>query len=76
MKITVKLYADLRRYSKGEGTIILELSDESRVNGILKYFRIPETETKIIMVNGIRAKPNTSVHDGDRIAIFPPIAGG
>ena len=76
MRITVKLYANLREYSNGEGTISLELAENSSVMDTLKHFKIPENETKIIMVNGIRAKPDTIVQDGDRVAIFPPIAGG
>jgi molybdopterin synthase sulfur carrier subunit len=76
MRITVKLYADLRKYTDGEGTIVLELAEESSVMNVMEYLKIPEKETKIIMVNGRRVTPDTDVNDDDRVAIFPPIAGG
>lgn len=76
MRITVKLYADLREYSNGERTLTLEFTRGSRVMDVLERLKIPEREIKIIMVNCRRAKPNNGIHDGDRVAIFPPIAGG
>ena len=37
---------------------------------------IPLEETKIILVNGRHSELNNLLHDNDRIAIFPAIAGG
>ena len=76
MKLTIKLYANLRKYSKGEGTIVIELPEECQVKDVLRHLMIPDKETKIIMVNGVQVQLDSEVHDGDRVAFFPPIAGG
>ncbi|MCB2173444.1 MoaD/ThiS family protein [archaeon] len=76
MRITVKIYADLREYTDGEGTISLGFAEKTRIRDITRYLKIPEKTIKIIMLNGRRAGPDAVVHDGDRVALFPPIAGG
>ena len=38
--------------------------------------KIPEKTIKIIMLNGRRVGPDAVVHDGARVALFPPIASG
>lgn len=76
MRITVKIYASLRKHTDGEGTIELELQKNSEVEDILEMLRIPDDEVKIIMINGKRSQTNMVLRDGDRVAIFPPIAGG
>jgi molybdopterin converting factor small subunit len=76
MKITAKIYADLRQYIDGEGTVFLELEKDAKVSDVLTNLNIPKEKVKIIMVNGRRATANIKIHDGDRVGIFPPIAGG
>ncbi|MFW6108880.1 MAG: MoaD/ThiS family protein [archaeon] len=76
MKITVKTYASLREYTDGEGTVIMGLDEETCVGDVLRELGIPEDEVKILMLNGKRVKLGAQVGDGDRLAVFPPIAGG
>ncbi len=76
MRITVKTYASLREYTDGEGTVSMGLDEETCVGDVLRKLGIPEDEVKILMLNGKRVKPSAHVGDGDRLAVFPPIAGG
>ncbi|MBD3171671.1 MoaD/ThiS family protein [Candidatus Bathyarchaeota archaeon] len=76
MKITVKTYASLREYTDGEGTVSMELDDEACVGDVLRKLGIPRDEVKILMLNGRRVKLGAQMGDGDRLAVFPPIAGG
>ena len=76
MKITLKTYASLRQYTNGEITHELELPLGSRIADLLERIQIPTDEIKNIMVNGKRAKHDGVLRDGDRVALFPPIAGG
>jgi molybdopterin synthase sulfur carrier subunit len=74
MAILVKVYATLRKYTDGEGT--LHLKDAETVKDILDKIGIPEKEVKNIIVNGRRRDLDHFLADGDRVALFPPIAGG
>jgi sulfur carrier protein len=74
MKITVKLFATLRRGRFDRETI--EPSDSSRVIDIVRLLEIPEKEAAIIFINSRHAEFDTVLHEGDILAIFPPVGGG
>lgn len=79
MQVTVKLFATLTRYSKGEraGTPFkLELSKDATLYDLVSQLQIPVEETRIIFVNGIIQVPDYRLKDGDEVGIFPPIGGG
>jgi molybdopterin converting factor small subunit len=76
MKITLKIYASLRKYTNGESTLIIKLPPGSNIGYLLERTQIPNDEIKNIMVNGKRSKKVKILEDGDRVALFPPIAGG
>ena len=74
MVILVKVYASLREYTGGEGTLHVE--GVETVQDLLEKIGVPVKEVKNIMVNGRRRDLDFEVLDGDRVAIFPLIAGG
>lgn len=79
MEIEVKLFATLRDYlPKGSGRFSckMEIDGQTRVDEILKRLNIPEEIPKIILVNGIHAKKEQTLKEGDVVSIFPPVAGG
>ena len=76
MTILVKVYATLREYTGGEGTFTLSYDGNVTVSKLLENLGVPREEVKMIMVNGRRSKPEKTLSDGDRVAVFPPIAGG
>jgi len=79
IEVRVKLYAGLRRYRPGlaigqsfpcsvpEGTIVGHLFD---------HIGVPSTIVAIILVNGIQSDREHRLRDGDKVALWPPIAGG
>ena len=79
MRITVKLFATLARFSPGglSGTPFeLNLSESSTVQVLEDQLGIPSEEIKISFVNGLIREPDWILKQGDEVGIFPPIGGG
>ncbi len=79
MEIEVKLFATLRDYlPKGSGRFSckMEIDNTTRVQDILNRLNIPEEIPKILLINGVHAKKDQRLKDGDVLSIFPPVAGG
>ena len=80
MKIEVKLYASLGKYmpqeavKKGQGS--LEVGEGITIKALLENLKVPLETVKLIFLNGIHAKDNEVLKDGDRLGVFPPVAGG
>jgi molybdopterin converting factor small subunit len=76
IEVTVKFFATLRKY--GPAKTIDKYPKESRVEKIIEKYKIPKKEQNfIILINGIPHKqPESKLHDGDVVSIFPPIGGG
>ena len=78
-KVEVRLYAALRRYAPqlklGEA-MELNLKEGATVQQLYTMLNIPRDEVKRVIVNGIARDHSYALSDGDRIAIFPPVAGG
>lgn len=79
MRITVKLYASLSslipQNASADGAII-DVKDGTKVNELLEELRIPKDSIKIVFLNGVQSKGDEVLKEGDRLAVFPPIAGG
>jgi len=77
MKIEVRLFATLRQYAPGgRDPSVCELAEGSRVAQVLEKLSVPEEAAKVILVNGRQSDEGGLLHDGDRLVIFPPVAGG
>ncbi|MBI4775144.1 MAG: MoaD/ThiS family protein [Deltaproteobacteria bacterium] len=78
MRVEVKLFASLKRnYPSGmSDERVVELESGTSVARLLDMLDIPRKAAKIILRNGRHAEPEDILEDGDRLAIFPPIAGG
>lgn len=79
MKVNVTAYATLKKYMpqiKVGEFLILELEEGTQLKEIYDRFSIPQEEVKQVFINGLRAQNDTILKEGDRIAIFPPVAGG
>ena len=79
VRVEVRLYANLRRYvpqlSIGEA-MELELYEGATLRHIFTRLGLPESEVKRVIVNGLSKGYEYVLLDGDRVAIFPPVAGG
>jgi molybdopterin converting factor small subunit len=79
MKIRVKLFANLGRFSPGglPGTPFdLELKEGATLQDLVNQLGIPAEETKVTFVNGIVQTLGYVLQPGDDTGIFPPIGGG
>jgi molybdopterin synthase sulfur carrier subunit len=80
MKIELKLYASLARFmpsEKGEsGANMLEVDEGTTISDLLEALKVPTNHIKLIFVNGIHAKGDHVLKEGDRVGVFPPVAGG
>lgn len=79
MQVTVKLYATLRHYGRGQqaGTPFeIELPEQATIQDLIQQLKIPLEETRITFVNGIIQETHWKLKNGDVIGMFPPIGGG
>jgi len=79
MKIEVNLYATLKKYMKNETggkSSAIDVKDGTCVKDIIQKLKIPVDLVKLIFINGVHAKVDTTLKDGDRLGLFPPVGGG
>lgn len=78
MKVTVKLFATLRKHAHDseKGLCYVDLNEGSTVDCVLKLLNIPEGIPKIILINGQQKCRDDRLNENDTLSIFPPIAGG
>ncbi|MCX5871731.1 MAG: MoaD/ThiS family protein [Deltaproteobacteria bacterium] len=79
MKIEFVLYASLTQFVSGSVAgkpITLEIPDKATVNHVLHMMAIPSDMALILLINGRSGTKEHELSEGDRLAIFPPIAGG
>jgi molybdopterin synthase catalytic subunit len=81
MKVTIKLFARLREIA-GAAKLERELDEGAKVEDLLdalhaEFPRLDKmTARTIISVNQEFATFDRPLHDGDEVAIFPPVSGG
>jgi molybdopterin converting factor small subunit len=83
MQITVKLYAMLSDYLP-PGTVRnvgrLDVAEAATVGRVIEQLGLPRELVHLVMINGVYVSPsqqsNTALKDADRLAIWPPVAGG
>jgi molybdopterin synthase sulfur carrier subunit len=77
MKITFRLFADLRSYFPlADGFGELDLDEASTVRTVSDVLGIPTETERVILLNGRHAKENTRLSEGDTLTFFPPMTGG
>jgi molybdopterin converting factor small subunit len=79
MKVLVGLYATLQKFLPQNSTgrrCELELKEGATVGDVIELLNIPPKFAALRLVNGVQSKLDKRLSDGDRISIFPQIAGG
>jgi molybdopterin converting factor small subunit len=80
MKIQLNLFASLSKFlpePRGGGfTNTMEVDEGTTIKSLLDALHIPLELPKIVFLNGIHADLNTVLKEGDRLGLFPPLAGG
>jgi len=74
MKITVKLFATLRKGRFEEK--IMDFSDGVNIEQVVRQIALPEKDVNLIFINGRNADFNTPLSEGDTVSFFPPVGGG
>ncbi len=79
MKIKVKIFENLRDVlpedALGDSDMI-EAPEGATVGEVLEILKIPSDIRILTLVNSARARNDRVIEPGDRLEIFPPIAGG
>ena len=77
-KIEIRFFGHLRDYlpEKPGPSNFITVSDGVDVGVVLDGLGIPVDDPKIILVNGVHAGRETPMNDGDKLSVFPPVAGG
>jgi molybdopterin synthase sulfur carrier subunit len=78
MKIELRLYASLSRYmpEQWRGSPTVEVSEGVTIKGLLAAMKVPLEIVKVTFLNGVHAKGDEVLREGDRVGVFPPVAGG
>ena len=79
MTIDVALFAYLSDYQPdglgGRHARPLEVPEDATVADLIVRLGLPD-EPRVVFVNGRHAPDDQILAPGDRLAIFPPVAGG
>ena len=79
MTIDIALFAYLASYQPdgmgGRSSRAFTLADDTTIAEVIASLGLPDGP-RVVFVNSRHAPESSVLHDGDRLAIFPPIAGG
>lgn len=77
--VSLALFASLSRYQPdgqgGREAREVDFPDGYTVGDVIAELGLPD-EPRVIFVNGLHAPEGRALQGGDRLAIFPPVAGG
>ena len=77
--VEVALFATLRKYRRDRGgtsPFQVDVPEGTTVDGLVAILGIPAGETKQVFAGLQRRDKDYVLQCGERVAIFPPIAGG
>lgn len=79
MKVEVVLFAHLSTFQPdgqgGRHSRTFELAEGTTIADVIASLGLPD-EPRVIFVNSRHAPESQELAEGDRLAIFPPVAGG
>lgn len=79
IRVEARLYATLREYCPGLApgqSLFLEVAEGTTLSGLLEHLGIPAKEVKVVFVNNVQRGLSYALRPGDKLGVFPPIAGG
>ena len=79
MKLYVKLYASFRKHHPGPNRSIpieVELPAGALAVDLAPALNLPAELVRGVFINNAVATPQTPLHDGDHVGLFPPVVGG
>lgn len=77
MKLTVRLFGDLRRYlPRGQELLELELPEGATPTAVLQHIGIHPGEVWVVRANKQVVPDDHPLRDGDDLEVFEPVGGG
>jgi molybdopterin converting factor small subunit len=79
MKIELRLYASLASgmpEQTGGKSLTMEVSEGTTIQTLLEQLKVPQEKIKLVFLNGVHANGDEILKEGDRVGIFPAVAGG
>ena len=79
MIVHVKLYALLRPHHPGPNRstpLNVELPEGAVARALIPALHLPEQLVRNVFINNAAATLDSILHDGDAVALFPPVVGG
>lgn len=79
MRVQMMLYASLAHLLPDDrvgNSCVIETGNGSTIGDLMNMMKVPRDQTKVIFLNGRHANEDQVVQEGDRVAVFPPVAGG
>ena len=73
--IQLKLFAGLAAYTP-ENSDRVPIESGTSVADVLRQLNIPRIKAHLIFINGIKRSLDFRLAGGERVGIFPPVAGG
>ena len=73
--VQLKLFASLTPFSPRENDRV-PIAPDTTVKMLLERLHVPLEKAHLIFVNGVRKTIDTQLNSGDRVGVFPPVAGG
>lgn len=79
MHVDVALFASLSGFQPdglgGRHARTFELPEATTIAQVIETLGLPD-QPRVVFVGGRHALESAQLHDGERLAIFPPVAGG
>jgi molybdopterin converting factor small subunit len=77
MKVTVQLQTYLEQYAPdGQSLFEYTLPEGATVQTLVRQLNLPEELAGVIVLNERIADFPDPLHEGDRVTLIPPLAGG
>ncbi len=79
MKVFVKLYAAFRKHHPGPNRSIpleVQLPEGAIAADLAEALNLPAGLLRSVFINNAAGSPDTVLHDGDQVGLFPPVVGG
>lgn len=73
--VQLKLFASLKALAP-ENAERLPIEPGVTVGALLEGLTIPTAKAHLIFIDGIKRSLETTLNGGERVGIFPPVAGG
>ncbi|MDO9107489.1 MAG: MoaD/ThiS family protein [Coriobacteriia bacterium] len=79
MNVDVALFASLSAYQPdgqaGRHARTFDLAAGTTIATLIAELKLPD-QARVVFIDGRHAEESAALHDGQRLAIFPPVAGG